>query len=175
MGRIARGTLEEGQLVQRSDVAEADGAVTEAQVSVPVEPGKALNGAFAPADRVDVIATFTDAGAPRTTTVSRDAVVVRVVSGDETIGGSGAVTVVLAVPPGDLEPLAAASASGTITIARTTGLERQPVEGQATAPDPSAPDTPAPAVEGPRAEVPAAEVPVSVPVSAPAPAPAEAP
>lgn len=69
-----------------------------------------------------MIATFTQAGEPLTETVSADATIVRVLGGGDELGGSSGLTVVLAVPPDDLEPIAQATAAGVVTLARTTGL-----------------------------------------------------
>ncbi len=70
-----------------------------------------------------VIATFTTGGPPETVTVSDDAVVVKVIDGRDRVGGGAGLTVVLAVVPADLEPIAQAAAAGVVSVARTTGLE----------------------------------------------------
>ncbi|MBI3257761.1 MAG: hypothetical protein HYZ59_08280, partial [Actinobacteria bacterium] len=75
-----------------------------------------------PGERVDVLLTSTAAGAPQVTTISSGARVVRVDTGDRTVGSSGAMTLVLAVAPEELERLAEAAAAGTVTVARVTGL-----------------------------------------------------
>jgi Flp pilus assembly protein CpaB len=121
-GATALGPLGAGQLVQSSDVAKPFGGPGLASISMPVEPARALNGDLQRGDRVDVIVT-TDAGAaPATTTVTTAAVVVDVVAPDQGLGVSGEVAVTLAVPPEDLEALAQAGATGTVTLARTTGV-----------------------------------------------------
>lgn len=125
IGATALGPLAAGQLVQASDVANPAGGPDRAQISLPVDPGRALNGELRPGESVDVIVTYTEGGAPSTSTVSTGAAVVRVVGGDESVGSSRAVTVVLAVPPSDLEPLAQAAAAGEVALARTTGLDRR--------------------------------------------------
>ncbi|MDP9452745.1 MAG: hypothetical protein M3P97_05020 [Actinomycetota bacterium] len=114
-----------GQLVQSGDVAKPAGGPERAQISVALDPGRALGGdpgLLGPGERVAVIATFTQAGEPLTETVSADATIVRVLGGGDELGGSSGLTVVLAVPPGDLEPIAQATAAGVVTLARTTGL-----------------------------------------------------
>ncbi len=114
-----------GQLVQSGDVAKPAGGANRAQISLSLDPGNALGGdpgLLGAGERVRVIATFTQAGAPATETVSQDATVVRVLDGSDQLGGSSGLTVVLAVPPGDLEPIAGAAAAGVVSLARTTGL-----------------------------------------------------
>ena len=124
-GATALAPLAAGQIVQSSDVAKPAGAPDRAQISLSLDPGNALGGdpaLLGAGERVAVIATYTRAGAPETDTVSDDALVVRVIDGRDRVGGSGGLTVVLAVSPADLEPLAQAAAAGVVSIARTTGV-----------------------------------------------------
>ncbi len=124
-GATALAPMTAGQLVQSGDVAKPAGGPQRAQISVALDPGNALGGdpgLLGPGERVQVIATFTQGGAPVTETVSRDATVVRVLGGSDQLGGSAGLTVVLAVPPADLEPVAGAAAAGVVSLARTTGL-----------------------------------------------------
>ncbi len=126
-GATALAPLAAGQLVQTSDVAKPAGGSDRAQISLALDPGNALGGdpaLLGEGERVAVIVTYTQAGTAETATVSSDAEVVRVFGGDET--GPGGLTIVLAVPPSDLEPIAQASAAGVVTIARTTGLVSGP-------------------------------------------------
>ncbi|MGI9120716.1 MAG: SAF domain-containing protein [Acidimicrobiales bacterium] len=124
-GATALAPLVAGQLVQTSDVAKPAGGPDRAQISVAVDPGNALGGdlgLLGSGERVAVIVTYTQGGAPETATVSSDATIVRVLDGSERVGGGAGLTVVLAVPPGELEPIAQAAAAGVVSIARTTGL-----------------------------------------------------
>lgn len=124
-GATALAPLSAGQLVQTSDVAKPAGAPDRAQISLSLEPGNALGGdpaLLGEGERVAVIVTYTRGGAPETSTVSDDAVVVSVIDGRDRVGGGGSLTVVLAVEPADLEPLAQAAAAGVVSIARTTGV-----------------------------------------------------
>lgn len=124
-GATALAPMTAGQLVQSSDVAKPAGGPERAQISVALDPGNALGGdpgLLGPGEQVAVIATYTQAGEPRTETVSAGATVVRVLGGPDQLGSSTGLTVVLAVPPGDLEPIAQAIAVGVVSIARTTGL-----------------------------------------------------
>ncbi|HUF33484.1 MAG TPA: SAF domain-containing protein [Acidimicrobiales bacterium] len=121
----ALGPLSAGQLVQVSDVARPAGGADRAQISISVRAGSALGGSrtyLGAGELVDVIVTYTTGGSPETFTVSRGAIVVDVLAGSDAVGGSGAVTVVLAVPPDELEAVAQAAAAGDVTLARTTGL-----------------------------------------------------
>lgn len=124
-GAVALAPMAAGQLVQTSDVARPVGAPERAQISLSLDPGNALGGdpgLLGDGERVSVISTITQGGSPETTTVSRDALVVKVIDGRDRVGGGGGLTVVLAVVPGDLEPIAQAAAAGTVSIARTTGV-----------------------------------------------------
>ncbi|MBW3547179.1 MAG: hypothetical protein KY452_03450 [Actinobacteria bacterium] len=131
-GATALSSMSAGQLVQTGDVAKPAGGPRRAQISLAVEPGNALGGdpgLLGDGDRVAVIATYTAGGTATTSTVSRDAMVVRVLGGDDRVGGAGGLTVVLAVPPDDLELIARASAAGVVSLARTTGLDDGAGEG----------------------------------------------
>jgi Flp pilus assembly protein CpaB len=124
-GAVALAPIAAGELVQVSDVARPDGAPDRAQISIPVDPGFALNGdvdLLDAGERVDVIVTYTAGGTPETSTVAADAEVVAVYRPEESVGGAGSVTIVLAVPRAQLEPVAQAAAAGQVTIARTTGV-----------------------------------------------------
>jgi len=122
-GATALGPLAAGQLVQASDVAKPPGGPRLASVSLPVEPARALQGQLQRGDRVDVIATSTEGGDPRTRTVAAGALVVDVAEdGDGGLGSPTGLSVELAVPPEDLEAVAEAGAVATVTLARTTGV-----------------------------------------------------
>jgi Flp pilus assembly protein CpaB len=122
-GATALAPLAAGQLVQSTDVAKPPGGPGLATVSLPVEPARALEGALQRGDRVDVIATTTEGGAPATRTVTAGALVVDVVEeGGGGLGGPTGLSVELAVPPADLEAVAEAGAVATVTLARTTGV-----------------------------------------------------
>ncbi|MGI8758486.1 MAG: SAF domain-containing protein [Acidimicrobiales bacterium] len=131
-GATALAPMAAGQLVQTSDVAKPAGGPDRAQISVALDPGNALGGdtgLLGDGERVAVIVTYTSGGAPETSTISTDATIVRVLGGRDQVGGGGGLTVVLAVPPDDLEPIAQAAAAGVVSLARTTGLAGPTGEG----------------------------------------------
>jgi len=122
VGATALSALSDGQLVQSSEVAKPVGAPSRAQISLRIDPGAAVGGDLRPGDTVDVIATYTAGGTPDTSTIGRDALVVKVLTDDQRVGSAGAIVVVLAVRPSEIEPIAAAAAAGHVTLARTTGV-----------------------------------------------------
>lgn len=122
VGATALSALVDGQLVQSSEVAKPVGAPERAQVSLRIDPGAAVGGDLRPGDTVDVVATYTAGGEPETSTIGRGALVVKVLTDDQRVGSAGAIVVVLAVRPSEIEPIAAAAAAGRITLARTTGV-----------------------------------------------------
>jgi Flp pilus assembly protein CpaB len=127
VGTVALARMRSGQLVQSADVAELAAAGRRAEISIAVDPANAMNGDRAflrGGEHVDVIVTVTQGGDSATRTVARDVVVIDVLDADRSLGTSGQLTVVLAAEPEQLEPIAGAAASGTITLARTTGLRR---------------------------------------------------
>lgn len=122
VGSTALAPLTDGQLVQSSAVAKPVGSPDRAQISLRVEPSGAVGGDLRSGDTVDVIATYTAGGAPETTTISRGALVVKLIADERRVGSGGAVVVVLAVRPNELESIASAAAAGYVTLARTTGV-----------------------------------------------------
>ncbi len=118
--------LAAGELVQSSAVARPVGAPEHAQISLPVDPARALGGELRAGDVVDVIVSGSAAGAGRASasTIVEAATVVKVFTGSGGIGVASSVTVVLSVPPDRLEAVADAASSGDVTLARTTGVAR---------------------------------------------------
>ena len=123
-GAVAVAPLQAGQLLGTGDVVKLAGALGRAQLSIPVEPARANNGELTRGERVDVIATSTSGGTGETRTIARDAVVVRVFTGERSLGSSSSVVVTLSLTAGELEPVAAAAAGDTIALARVSGLDR---------------------------------------------------
>lgn len=114
--------IEPGELVQSGDVVAADAGRRQARISVPVEPGNAMGGRDLAGERVDVIVTYAENGMPTTATVAKGVRVSDVLTGDDSLGTSGQLTVVLLVDRDQLEDIAQAATSGKITLAVTTGL-----------------------------------------------------
>lgn len=126
-GTVTLAAMKRGQLVQSGDVTQIDGRGDRAELSVSVEPGNAMNGDhryLRGGERVDVVVTFESGGSTTTRTVARDVIVVEVLNGDERLGSVGRLTVVLSLAPADVEAVAGAAASGTVTLVRTTGMHR---------------------------------------------------
>ena len=123
-GAVAVAPLQAGQLLGTGDVVKLAGALGRAQLSIPVEPARANNGELTRGERVDVIATSTSGGTGETRTIARDAVVVRVFTGERSLGSSSSVVVTLSLTAAELEPVAAAAAGDTIALARVSGLDR---------------------------------------------------
>lgn len=128
-GAVAVAPLQAGQLLGTGDVVKLAGALGRAQLSIPVEPARANNGELTRGERVDVIATSTSGGTGETRTIARDAVVVRVFAGEQSLGSSSSVVVTLSLTAAELEPVAAAAAGDTIALARVSGLDRTSTAG----------------------------------------------
>ena len=124
-GAVAVNPLQSGQLLGTGDVVKLAGVEGRAQLSIPVEPARANNGELTPGERVDVIATSTVAGGSVTETIARDATVVRVFRGEQSLGSSSNVVVTLSLTAAELEPVAAAAAGDVLAIARVSGLARE--------------------------------------------------
>lgn len=128
VGTTALAPVAAGQLIWRTNVVRPDGSPNLAQISIPIEPANALGGRLSPGERVDIIHASPGVSDVQVSTISSGARVVRVDTGDRTVGATGSITLVVAVPPDELEAIAQAAASGTITIARVTGLGWSDVE-----------------------------------------------
>lgn len=122
VGATALSPLVAGQLLQSSEVAKPIGGPDRAQISFRVEPGAAVGGDLRAGELVDVIVTYTSGGEPKTSTISRGALVVKMITDEQRIGAGGSMVVVLAVHPEELEAIASAAAAGHVTLARVTGV-----------------------------------------------------
>jgi Flp pilus assembly protein CpaB len=123
-GAVTLGALRAGQLVASSDVARTASGRGRVELSVPVEPGRAMNGDrryLRGGDRVDVVATTSSGGEAATTVVATGAEIVEVLDQADGIGARSTLTVVLAVPPAEAPAVAGASAGAAISLVRTTG------------------------------------------------------
>jgi Flp pilus assembly protein CpaB len=117
--------LEPGEIVQRSAVLERDASASETtavhEFSLPVDRDRALNGAIARGELVDVLATYGTSDAAYTVTVARRSRVVDVADTSGGLGSDGRVVLTLAMPSPD-EVMAAthASAVAVVTVVRAT-------------------------------------------------------
>jgi hypothetical protein len=122
VGAVLVGPLEAGDLVQRADVVAAHAEAGGAEVSVSVPEARALGGAIARGERVDVVATTGTGADACTARVATGALVVRVEGGADALGAVDAVVLHLAVPSAaDALALAHAAQAGELTVVRTTG------------------------------------------------------
>jgi Flp pilus assembly protein CpaB len=124
-GATALASLAEGDIVQRSAILPVDPANPSGEpaheFSLPVQRDRALNGALAPSELVDVLATYGTGEGAYTTVVTRGARVLDVADTAGGLGSDGRVVVTLAMRSAD-EVLSAAHASevAVVTIVRAT-------------------------------------------------------
>jgi hypothetical protein len=138
VGAVLVGPLDAGDLVQRADVVAAPGEAGGAEVSVSVPEARALGGAIARGERVDIVATTGSGADACTARVAAGALVVRVDTGTDGLGAVDAVVLRLAVPTADdALALAHAAQAGDLTVVRTTGGSPPSGEGGAAAVDPA--------------------------------------
>lgn len=117
-GQVARHQIEEGELVQRDDVAPAAAPNRQRAVSIPVDPERAVGGRLQRGDVVDVV----DATSGEAVYVVTDAEVLD--TGIESTGratGSGKYAVTLAVDDREALRLGAAVSSDKVYLVRSTG------------------------------------------------------
>lgn len=129
IGTVALAPLERGELVQRSAIA-APAEVPEStgrRLGVELATADAVGGTVAAGDRVDVVAVPTDGEPPEV--VVTGALVVDVLSGDDRLGASGGIGVVLDVPDAAAaRRIVGARAAGGVTLVGATPV---PVSGDA--------------------------------------------
>lgn len=121
-GAVVLGPLLDGELVQASDVAKPAGGDDTAQISFSVRSSAVPRDVKA-GERVDVIVVYGSGESATVSTVAAGVVVVGVDAGDDRLAG-GDVVVTVAVPGDHLEDVAHAASAGTVTVARTTALDR---------------------------------------------------
>jgi hypothetical protein len=122
VGAVLVGPLDAGDLVQRADVVAAPAEPGGAEVSVSVPEARALGGAIARGERVDIVTTTGSGADACTARVVAGALVVRVDTGADGLGAVDVVVLRLAVPTADdALALAHAAQAGDLTVVRTTG------------------------------------------------------
>ena len=142
VGAVVVGPVGRGELVQASDVVRGSAdAGASPEVSIPVEPARALDGRLQVGEFVDVIATYDAGGDGYTAVVARGARVIARSRPRTALGEGGKEVVSLAVTsPGETLAVAHASNAGVVTLVRAA-------VAPASAPDsPAAYRAPGPAV-----------------------------
>lgn len=134
MGARTLGPIGAGEFIQASSVLRRTSPAGTSEISIAIEPDRAVGGHLRPGERVHVLGTFGGAGDAYTAVVVPTAYVVAVDGVDGTLGSSRVLTITLAVASGD-EALAVAHAvdAGKVTLVRAgaadpAGPYRPPAE-----------------------------------------------
>jgi Flp pilus assembly protein CpaB len=122
VGAIVTAPLAEGELVQRSAVAEGSGRAPMQELSFAVETERAVDGRLRPGERVDVLATYGTGTDARTQVVVRAALLAATSDGDGDLSGSTVVLTVALERSEDVLALTHAVRAGEVTVVRTTGV-----------------------------------------------------
>jgi Flp pilus assembly protein CpaB len=126
VGAVTLAPLDDDELVQRSAV-RTDGSDLPAahEFSFPVDRERAVAGALAPGETVDVLATYGTGADSYTTVLTRGSTVVAVQgSGRSTIGGDGSLVLTVALISADeVLDLAHAAQVAELTVVRATRAE----------------------------------------------------
>lgn len=132
VGAVVLGPVGEGEIVQRAAV--RTGSTDEQggprpELTVAMEPARALGGRLRPGERVDLLATYGSGADARTSVAAHDATVLDVQGADDgALGPSGEHAVTFEVAAEEVLAVAHAAEVGQLRLVRTTGtdLERQP-------------------------------------------------
>ncbi len=118
VGTIAVAPLSAGDIVLATHIAESQVRGHE-EMSLAVEPARAVGGSLKAGDRIDVLATF--GGVERAVTVASDILLIEVDHGDGGLTGSTGLVLTIALEPGD-DALAITGAlnNGQLQLLRTT-------------------------------------------------------
>jgi Flp pilus assembly protein CpaB len=120
-GQVVTETIHAGALIPRGAVrAVGDRAATRV-MSFPLPRAQAVGGKLANGDRVDVVAVERDTGRAGYVLTDAQVIAVDAHGGGPLAGASNDVTVSLAVDPESAPRLAAALATGSVTLVRATG------------------------------------------------------
>jgi Flp pilus assembly protein CpaB len=124
VGAWTLGPIGAGEFVQASAVVRRDGPSDAHEISLAIEPARAVGGSLQPGERVHVVATFGGGGDAYSVVVVRGAQVIAVDSGGGGLAEARTVTITLAVATGD-DALAVAHAvdAGKLSLVRAGATE----------------------------------------------------
>jgi len=126
-GRVAGRKVERGELVSHSDLEPAGRGSVPRSMSFPIDAARAVDGVLDAGDRVDVVAASD--GAAHYVLAGVEVIAVEAGGGSGALRvGDEALTVTIAVRPGDAVRLAAALDGAVVTLIRSTGA--RPIEGE---------------------------------------------
>ena len=123
VGRVLAATLAEGELLQGSALAARGPAAGEREVSFTADPAQSLGQRVGPGDVVDVYVTNDQAGGDETELVVRAA---RVIDRQGRQGAAGFIYTVALADQAVIDTLVRASATGSVTIVRSTAAAQGP-------------------------------------------------
>lgn len=125
VGAVVVAPVQAGELLQVSDVVASPGPGRDRELSFPIAPARALDGDLRPGDRVDVLATFGQAGSAVTTAVVEDADVVAVSASSGGLAGSSDLVITVRLrTPAEVVALVNAVNTGEIVLVRASGDRR---------------------------------------------------
>lgn len=138
-GRVTRTVVARGQLLNESNLIDADAADATARMSFPIERARAVGGGLRPDDVVDVVATFGTGGSTETRYVARNVVIAELPEVDSgSLGGSGYVITLALESDDDVLAVAEAIDTGEVFIVRAPlGPDGQRVDDAGAAPPPT--------------------------------------
>lgn len=121
VGAVTVAPVNAGDLVQASSVVRRRSAVTDQELTVPVERSRMIDG-LERGERVDVLATYGSGGDAYTLAAVRRALVVAVHHGRGGLAeGTGSALTVAVTNPAESMALAHAARAGQVTVVRSTG------------------------------------------------------
>ena len=121
VGRVALGPIEEGEILQAGTVTAEKSTSSAHEIAITLPREQIAVGRLKQGERVDVFVTYDE----RTTSVARGAEVVQIgAEGDRSLTSEREVTIVIAVPSGDVvAALVHALRTGDVTVVRSTFAE----------------------------------------------------
>jgi Flp pilus assembly protein CpaB len=143
VGAVLLGPLGPGDLVQRTNVRSGHGdgsSAPHAELTVAVEPARALGGRVRPGEVVDLVVTYGAGADAHTVVATRDATVLDVQTDIDALGPAGTVALSLRLDPDEVLAVAHAAEVGQLRLVRSAGATRDPREGYRT---PAGADDPA--------------------------------